>query len=861
MNAQILRSPQRRSPHRIAGLIAILVGLAGGAFAQTTIYVDCSNPDCANADGSQASPFCTIQEGIDAATDGDTVVVGACTYNENIDFSGKTIALISASGADVTIIDGGNSDTVVRIIGSEGPATLLEGFTITNGRAVNGGGILIAGTAAPTIRNSTITGNRGTPYGGGVSCIDSSSPTLELNTITSNSADYSGGGIDFRSTGSGLLLSNTVSGNSIDTGNGGGIYSTLSSTLTISGGTITLNSASRNGGGVCAYGSLDISDATLMSNSADEGGGGIQSGKALTMSRCRVESNTSGQVGGGVSFQAGTITDSLIRNNVSSGGGGVRISGFNNTATLINTLIADNSAEEAGGIFSNEANLLIVSNCTLANNAATTYGGIRGTLELSNSIVWGNVPDQLNGSGSASFCNVQGDYTGTGNIDADPLFEDPVAGDFHLSLGSPCVNTGNNSDPNLQDTDFEGDARIIEGIVDMGVDEFACAGVPAFLFVDASNASCPGSGTELDPYCTIQMAIDNSCSGDTITVGPGTYVENLDLKGRDLILRSTAGAHETILNGSGIGPVIRFEYGADTTLEGFTLRDGLHANGGGIVCRNSSPTLINCVVTDCQALLNGGAMYCQSADPTLINVTFTQNVAGALGGAIYSTGSSAVVATNSILWGNTPDAVSGDPATITFSDVEGGYIGSGNIDLDPELLDPANGDFRLSCASPCIDAGTDAVSLLATDFEGDPRQVDGDSDGTSQPDMGADEFDELFIFFDVLGDLTGFLAQAPPASTGASGFVLISMGNGASGGIPLPYGDVIGLDLDPLLNGWLLAIPSVFRTVTVQGCPGTATGLLEVPSGFSGFSGYYAGFFSDGATSFRATPTKRFVLP
>jgi len=117
---------------------------------------------------SWASAFMTIQEGIAAAVDGDTVVVGPGTYMENIRFEGKNIVLRSTnpSAPEVvrgTIVDGGGVDSVVSFSGTENATCLLEGFTIQNGRADYGGGVR-GGTqdsqTLATIRNNIITGNR-----------------------------------------------------------------------------------------------------------------------------------------------------------------------------------------------------------------------------------------------------------------------------------------------------------------------------------------------------------------------------------------------------------------------------------------------------------------------------------------------------------------------------------------------------------------------------------------------------------------------------------------------------------------------------------------------------------------------------
>jgi hypothetical protein len=123
----------------------------------------------AGGDGkSWASAFRTIQEGIAAAADGDTVVVGPGTYVENIRFEGKSIVLRSTKPSDPevvrgTIIEGGGVDSVVSFSGTEKASCVLAGFTIQNGRADYGGGVR-GGTqdsqTLATIRNNIITGNR-----------------------------------------------------------------------------------------------------------------------------------------------------------------------------------------------------------------------------------------------------------------------------------------------------------------------------------------------------------------------------------------------------------------------------------------------------------------------------------------------------------------------------------------------------------------------------------------------------------------------------------------------------------------------------------------------------------------------------
>ena len=126
---------------------------------------------------------------------------------------------------------------------------------------------------------------------------------------------------------------------------------------------------------------------------------------------------------------------------------------------------------------------------------------------------------------------------------------------------------------------------------------------------------------------------------------------------------------------------------------------------------------------------------------TLMNVTVAGNN---INGSNILFTHSAMTVTNAILWGSTTSAedMLGGPGTfwVGYSDIEGGWSGTGNISTDPLFVDPANGDYHLQADSPCIDAGT-PVGAPATDLEGTPRDA--------APDMGAYEWGRFRIFLPV----------------------------------------------------------------------------------------------------------------
>ena len=141
------------------------------------------------------------------------------------------------------------------------------------------------------------------------------------------------------------------------------------------------------------------------------------------------------------------------------------------------------------------------------------------------------------------------------------------------------------------------------------------------------------------------------------------------------------------------------------------VQNSTGGSGGAFYCHTNSSTLINCLFIENGAQW-GGAMFVQyqyPATPTVQNCTFYSNSASITGGSIHCYDDANPTLLNSILWGASPNEISLDTASIsiTCSDIQGGWSGTGNIDADPLFCDPGGGDFGLWTNSPCAPDNND----------------------------------------------------------------------------------------------------------------------------------------------------------
>src|SRR5262245_49218026 len=351
----------------------------------------------------------TIQSAINDATDGAMVLVAPGTYVENINFGRKAITVTSESGAQDTIIDGGNANPVVIFTSGAGRGAVLNGFTLQNGRGGEGGGVMVQGSS-PTITNNVIKNNQACD-GGGIG-ISFGSPLIRLNTITGNGANLcsggGGGGISIRGASSAETLDNVISDNSSLLG--GGIYMFAAGTPIIKRNIIKGNNAlGGEGGGLYM---ANVSDALIVQNlitgnKADYGGG-------LSWI---VPSTARGPI---------LVNNTIADNNGAFLGSGIVADGFDDRTELTNNIIVAKPGQfglYCGRLFNQNAPIIRFNNIFSVDGLA--YGG--------------SCPDK----------------TGTdGNISADPLFTNPAQGDSHLQQVSPSIDAGDNLTPNLPDSDI-----------------------------------------------------------------------------------------------------------------------------------------------------------------------------------------------------------------------------------------------------------------------------------------------------------------------------------------------------------------------------------------------------------------------
>jgi hypothetical protein len=533
----------------------------------------------------------------------------------------------------------------------------------------------------------------------------------------------------------------------------------------------------------------------------DHYGGGIYGNGCYATIQNNVISGNSADGGGGIGKCDGIIqNNAIIWNSASFEGGGLLLC----NGQILNNTISGNFAFMGGGLDGCNGT---ITNCIIWGNT-TRYG---------TQIGWGSIPTYSciqdwtdGGEGNISSdpllaydgyhlkinspCIDQGADTNAplDDIDGEPrphgLWVDMGADEYLDSdsdglpnwieaMGVADINGDYDSDNMPNGWEYDNGLNPTVDDADSDADDDGFSNYQEYL--DGTNPLDPFSkavlftiyvsptGGDTYPYqswddasTSIQAAIDASYSGDTVIVAQGIYYENIRFDGKSIVLTSTdpsskAVIEGTIIDGSDSGSVVTFS-GPEVSrcvLTGFTIRNGIAPDGGGIDGNYCRATIQNNIITGNSADWNGGGLSgcdglvqnniisgnsaeggggLSSCNGTIRNNIITGNsgVGGYAGGLAYCRGT----IVNCIIWGNIAmnmPQVDDESSKPTYSCIQGWADGGeGNITDNPLL---AYDKYHLKNNSPCIDLGTDTNAPL-NDIDGEPRPQ------SLGIDIGADEY-------------------------------------------------------------------------------------------------------------------------
>lgn len=441
--------------------------------------------------------------------------------------------------------------------------------------------------------------------------------------------------------------------------------------------------------------------------------------------------------------------------NHSSDGAGGGIYLERSSPTITNNSIVNNNAcntanwgeGAAGGIYCTYRSSPTISNNTVTDNNAENgadWGGAGGGIyctyksspTIKNNTITGNSAGNTSGTESGAMGGSAGGGISCNYLSSPTITENTISGNnatnSHSAADQPegggaggGISCSHRSSPTITGNTITSNAA--ENINKYGV---AGGGIACFY---RSNP------TIMNNTITDNTGDDDSNSDGWGATGGGIGVsyESSPIIADNTISSNTAGTHD-----GGGGICVYYDSSPTITrniISGNSGSASWNGAGGGIsVHKRSSPTIVNNTITGNTALGSrggGGISSCQRGYPTIINNTVAYNIAtGYHSGGICRTYKGSATIINCIVWGNGDDLYGCDA---TYSDIEDGDAGTGNISADPKFVDPSGGDYHLQATSPCIDAGNPDPAFNDIKDPDNPEQAKWPSLGTTRNDMGA----------------------------------------------------------------------------------------------------------------------------
>ena len=623
----------------------------------------CANLQAAviNVNIAGGGDYTSIQPAIDAAVDGDEIVVHPGLYRERIAFNGKDIVVRSAdpltsSVVASTVIDSEQMGSTVTFDGNEPATACLSGFMVIGGGgplAVNGGGVNGAGTSA-TISHNHIAWNRATTNGGGL----------------------------YRC--HGAITDNTILGNVTEWGDGGGLFECNG---LIEGNVIENNRSECDGGGA-AWCLAIIRGNYFRRNNGNHGAALYESGTLIEQND--FQDNKAEMSGGAVALPAGRVIGNVFAGNESSSGGGGGVYGSGHD--IEGNTFERNWAGTGGGAI-HWCVGSVRDNRITHNGAGWDGGGLSSCLsEVSHNLIAWNI----------TFIPTQGG-NGAGATD--------LKGWVHHNTFLANEAAGGGGAIWYSHGTFEYNSFINNSARNGGA--FSnCSGVIRYNTIAANRATNGGALTGFEGEIKGNLFDDNRATRNMRYFGSGGAASHI---------KGTVSGNTFINNEGADGGAINHMVGvveSNRFLDNTARTDGgaMHMTtgtirgnyfsgnsagefGGGL--SNASGTIANNVLSGNTAT-TGGAIGLSSA--AIANNTIWANSAD-VGGGLYACFGDI---RNCILWNNTATTdsqVSNGSAPVYSCIQDWPTTDSGNITSDPMLRSPATGDFTLAAGSPCIDAG------------------------------------------------------------------------------------------------------------------------------------------------------------